>query len=262
MRKLSLEEVHDILLNIAKEFHRICACHNIPYYMLGGTMLGAVRHKGFIPWDDDMDFGVPREHFNELKNSLEKELPSYYHLLTMDNNDSLILDFIKIEDTRTIMYEHIKGDTNYTFGLNIDIFPLDVCNGNKGYFSRNFMIRTLVRCQFFRFANARNRRGLKKAISYTLKITLPFLKRKTIVNYLEKHVATKGDHCVNIYGAWGFKEIIPLSTFESQQLYLFEDTQFYGPKDSDTYLTRLYGNYMQLPPEDKRRVHIEVAFWK
>ena len=64
-KTISLPECHNILLNIAIDFHNTCAKHNIPYYMLGGTQLGAVRHKGFIPWDDDMDFGVPRMYFEQ-----------------------------------------------------------------------------------------------------------------------------------------------------------------------------------------------------
>ena len=78
MRPIDIEEAHHILLDIAKAFTKVCDENNIPYYMLGGTMLGAVRHKGFIPWDDDMDFGVPREYYDLLINVLEKELPSPY----------------------------------------------------------------------------------------------------------------------------------------------------------------------------------------
>ena len=77
MKKMTLDEIHLTLLDIAKEFDRICVKHNIPYYMIGGTMLGAVRHKGFIPWDDDMDFGVPVEYYEELQRILDKELPFF-----------------------------------------------------------------------------------------------------------------------------------------------------------------------------------------
>ena len=76
MRKIEdIKELQSILLDIAKEFHRICTMYEIPYYMVGGTQLGAVRHKGFIPWDDDMDFGVPRVYFEKLKVLLEESLP-------------------------------------------------------------------------------------------------------------------------------------------------------------------------------------------
>ena len=76
MKNLSGVELHSVLLEIGKAFHNICGKNNIPYFMLGGTMLGAVRHKGIIPWDDDMDFGVPREYFDKLKKALCEELPS------------------------------------------------------------------------------------------------------------------------------------------------------------------------------------------
>ena len=75
MRQIrNVEEIHHILLNIAAAFHQICIKHDIPYCMLGGTMLGAVRHKGFIPWDDDMDFAVPREYYEKIIELLEQEL--------------------------------------------------------------------------------------------------------------------------------------------------------------------------------------------
>ena len=74
----NVEELHKILLDIAKDFHQVCVDHNIPYYMLGGTMLGAVRHKGFIPWDDDMDFGVERKYLEKLEKIYAEKVNSPY----------------------------------------------------------------------------------------------------------------------------------------------------------------------------------------
>ena len=78
MKRIGIDEIHARVLAIAKEFDKICTRHQIPYYMLGGTMLGAIRHKGFIPWDDDMDFGVPIAYYDQLEEILKEELPSNY----------------------------------------------------------------------------------------------------------------------------------------------------------------------------------------
>ena len=87
MEKIEVKECHKYLLQISKVFHEICARHNIPYYMIGGTMLGAIRHHGFIPWDDDMDFGVPREHYSGLMGILDKELPSEYNIISIYHSE-------------------------------------------------------------------------------------------------------------------------------------------------------------------------------
>ena len=97
MRQIeSAEELHGILLGIGRAFDDLCRKHNIPYYMLGGTMLGAVRHGGIIPWDDDLDFGVPREFFDRLKQVLSDELPDPYRVVTLEKSDSMLNEIIKI----------------------------------------------------------------------------------------------------------------------------------------------------------------------
>ena len=106
MERIDIEEVHSRVLAIAKEFDRICTLHGIPYYMIGGTMLGAIRHKGFIPWDDDMDFGVPIEHYQELINILEKELPYPFRCCTYKNHPAVLFNFLK---TYLLFYIKMKS---------------------------------------------------------------------------------------------------------------------------------------------------------
>ena len=126
MREITIEESHRLLLALAKEFHSVCERNEIPYFMLGGTMLGAVRHKGFIPWDDDMDFGIPREYFSFFIDSCKKDLPSSYKVLYYDNSDYAILGFVKLSDSRTVVEEVFAPITDEVLGVNIDVFPLDL----------------------------------------------------------------------------------------------------------------------------------------
>ena len=95
LKKITLAECHKELLHIATAFDQICQKHHIPYYMLGGTMLGAIRHNGFIPWDDDMDFGIPRPYFAQFITLAEQELPPKYKLITSKNSPALKKGFIK-----------------------------------------------------------------------------------------------------------------------------------------------------------------------
>lgn len=263
MKAVTSDELHGILLGIAKEFARICAAHDIPYYMIGGTMLGAVRHKGFIPWDDDMDFGVPREYFDKLTDLLDRELPGRYHVLTMDNSDALICERIKIEDTRTVVSERWHSKRVKEYGINIDIFPLDECNGDKGMLSKNRAIRALLKVQEYRFLYAKCRPIGKKILAYTIKVLFCWLRKRTIINFIERHLFTKGDYIVNRYGTWGMKEIVPSSyIIGGGKLLAFEDTAFASVACPDTYLSCLYGDYMQLPPENQRHTHFQDKYWK
>ena len=182
-KTISLPECHSILLNIATAFHNICVAHNIPYYMLGGTQLGAVRHRGMIPWDDDMDFGVPREYFEQLKHILSTELQSSYNVISIDNTTQYYAGYIKIEDSNTVV--ETLDDCSFPSGINIDIFPLDRTNGNVGFFSRNNLILLLYKIENYRFWKIKGEGFLKGLISKMLKVCLPLLDRKTIYTKMD-----------------------------------------------------------------------------
>ena len=140
MKRIGLDAVHYHLLGIAKEFDRVCSTFGIPYYMAYGTMLGAIRHGGFIPWDDDMDFVVPIEYYHQLINCLEANLSYPYKCRTYKNSKAVIHCFIKIEDQRTIADNAtIDLPTEEKIGINIDIFPLN------RYESLNYRIKTVQR---------------------------------------------------------------------------------------------------------------------
>ena len=159
--------LHKRALNLGKCFHSICEENTIPYYMLGGSMLGAVRHKGFIPWDDDMDFGVERKYFDKLKDVLEKQLPQNYRMISKDNVKGFYGGFIKIEDKTTLVKEQL---TDFEYGVSIDVFPLDRTNNNFSLFSRNKIINTLYKLQNYRFYSLKNYSLSKRCISIFLHI--------------------------------------------------------------------------------------------
>lgn len=258
-----IKEVQSILLNIAKEFHQVCVDNNIPYYMLDGTMLGAVRHKGFIPWDDDMDFGVERKYLPRLEELFNNNPSSNLRLISLKNSKKIINDPIKIENIWTLIIEPDRAHIKEDMGLNIDIFPLDLSNGNKGFFSRNNFVHIIASLNSMRICNLKTLSLSHKIIALIIKIVMaPFSKSFLNKIALLYFIKGKGDHLSNLYGYWGTKEVIPRDVMGIPQLYSFEDIELYGPANSDAYLKRLYGDYMVLPPEEKRHVHLAEVYIK
>ena len=266
MRKIDINECHALLLNLAKEFDRICTKHKIPYYMLGGTMLGAIRHKGFIPWDDDMDFGIPREYYHQFKEVCLTELNPRYKFINEDNSEYAILGIGKMLDTNTLLKEIYSVDTDEEIGVNIDVFPLDYTNSSKGLFSFNNRMRMAFKLQKLIFMNADDRRGWKKWVAKLVKCVLP-LHKDSILSYinskfLDRCKNRENDSVCNVAGAWGLKELVPQEFFGAPVRYKFENLELCGVDNYDGYLKSLYSNYMQLPPEDKRHIHFDNAYIK
>lgn len=251
-----LEAAHKLLLEIAKAFHQICVDNHIPYYMLGGTQLGAIRHKGFIPWDDDMDFGVPREHFDRLIALLNEQLPPHMRVLTL-HDSAIETGAIKVEYLGT----HMMTEAGISFyGVFIDVFPLDYTNGNVGFFSENKLIYFMVKYNVFAFIkdkSAYKNSWLKSCLIEVLSAWKPF-KKETMPALIAKMSLRHKNHFTayaNHWGFWTLREVVAKRIFGKPTLYDFESTQFFGVEHPGEYLTHLYGDYMQIPPIEKRHVH-------
>ena len=261
MEKIGIDEIHTRLLAIAKEFDKICVRHNIPYYMLGGTMLGAIRHKGFIPWDDDMDFGVPIEFFKELIRILESELPNPYRCCTFKNHPAVLYNYMKIEDYSTCIDDKaISLPFEQKLGVNIDIFPLNVCTlGGKAEKEirkkKDFL--GVIYQESFAHPDSRLRKIAKKCLRLIYGKNPRKLQEEIDLMLFSIH---QGEYLGNLFGRWAEKEIIPIAWYGSDKRYEFEDTSFVGIEEYDKYLSRLYDNYMQLPPEKDQVAHVDNVY--
>lgn len=259
MKDITIKEAHDILLEIAKSFAQICDENNIPYYMLGGTMLGAIRHNGFIPWDDDMDFGVPRKYYDKLSEILENNLPSRYKCCTYRNGREVSV-IMKIDDERTIISDiHNGHDYKIPIGLNIDIFPLDYCGPNDNIWKKINFLRTIINSKYAKNSKWTFKRKLLNCI---VKILVPF-SRASLNEKIESLLKNMPEcpYMSNMFGAWGVKECIPLEWYGNRKKFKFENVEFCGIEEYDKYLTQLYGNYM-IPPEGDKHVHLNGVYWK
>ena len=122
--KKTLEKLHKVEIEILDEFVRICNKYNLEYYLIGGTMLGAVRHQGFIPWDDDIDVGIMRKDYDLFIKYAREELGDKYYLDCYETNKEYYLPFAKIRKNNTIFNEQVSAHLNNHKGIYIDIIPV------------------------------------------------------------------------------------------------------------------------------------------
>lgn len=247
-----------ILINILDEFILLCENNNLKYTLLGGSVLGAIRHQGIIPWDDDIDIGMPRPDYNKFLSIANYSLNKKYKMVSMYNEDRFCYPFTKLYDTETTLIEF--KDYPFIYGIHIDIFPLDGIP--KELNIRKAIIPSIQK--------RRNAAGFlakaESSLNYKIKHLLAyfwyhFLYKNShsslmeCENLAQKYPINKEHDIINHYGAWGEKEISDYSWFFPLKEYTFEGRKVWGPNNFDAYLTKMYGNYMTPPPIEKRRSH-------
>ncbi|MCK9471607.1 MAG: LicD family protein [Bacilli bacterium] len=258
---LIIKNIQLHLLEMVKSFHLICKKHDLSYYLIGGTLLGAVRHKGFIPWDDDIDVGMPREDYDKFMLLPESELPPNLVKMTKWGNQSKgSFLYMKLSDINTTLVE--SYEEKQVSGVFIDIFPLDGAG--------NFKITSFIKFSVSRFYSSALRLNAKivshKNIFKRLGQILfsKFDNRKIYYygnKFLRRSCSKSPKYMGNFVGNWKYKEITISKAFGSPILYSFEDTELYGPEHPEIILKKMYGDdYMLLPPKDKRRSHHSIDF--
>lgn len=252
------EQLKKALTDILKWFHAFCEANGLRYYALGGTMLGAARHEGFIPWDDDIDVGMPREDYNKLA-VLLTEVPSKRYMLETPSTSAkdYYYPFSKLYDTRTTLVENTKYKIKR--GIYIDIFPLDGIGNSREESEKNYKgVYNAYNLLLSKVAGIRKGRSLYKNLAVILFRIVPIKPKKLLKNLVDKCQERSWDDCEwggNLVGAWRFKEVMPRAYMGEPKLYKFEDTVIYGAADADAYLTSLYGDWRKLPPKEKQISH-------
>lgn len=269
-----LRQVQLAELEIAKKFVRFCEEHDLRYYLFAGTFLGAVRHKGYIPWDDDTDFCMPREDFDRFI-ALCQERPCDFKLSTYKNSidNSFYHLFIRIQEPSSKIKLCSHTWWYKTTSPMVDVFPLDGLPRNRVYRSiwKYYLLwrRATVRYAVFSECLSLDRPGRPLAERLLIKIgkVLPVEKLFHVEKELEKlERAAKrfsnagAKYLINIDGAYKLREIFPKEVFGEGKLYQFEGSSMRGPSDYDAYLTQMYGDYMTPPPEESpERNHHSLA---
>lgn len=252
-----LMPIQDTLLRMLKWFHEFCVNHNITYYAIGGTMLGAARHNGFIPWDDDIDIGVPRPSYEKLIELLKSPVDGYFLETPYSGNDDYLYAFSKLYDTNTTLVEQLR--TPFKRGIYCDIYPLDGIGNSWEDAQKNF--RRFKKMNVFlmlRICTIEKRRIWYKNL---VVISGGWIIEKliggkrlsmSVADFARKINSDESAYIANLMGRYGNREICKREYFGVPTLYPFEDIQLYGPEKYDEYLTTIYGDWRKLPPEDKR----------
>lgn len=259
MQRIGLSEIHQHLLGLAKEFDRVCTKNSIPYYMAYGTMLGAVRHKGFIPWDDDMDFVVPIEYYQQLLKCLDRDLTEPYRCCTHKNCKAVIHCYAKIEDTSTILDDAaFNVPLEDKTGINIDIFPL---NRFDCIDTRIKRVHRYIYLLGGAFSNSKLHKSTFNKLRKKILRLLLGGKPIYLQNKIERisYSLTKGEKLGSIFDNPNI-DPIPEYWYGKGKRYIFENLTLVGPEDYDKYLTHMYGDYMTPPPNNKRVAHAENVY--
>lgn len=267
LKKIELNELQNIEYDILCHVADFCETNNIRYGLCGGTLLGAARHGDFIPWDNDVDIVMPRkdylkfiETFNGNFNNLEVITP------LIDKN--YFRAYGKVCNIKTRMIE-MPGTKKIDTHVYIDVFPVDGLPDDS-IAQAKYMRKCKKKVStLYTFGIAKYKlnetKGLFKLLWKILDIVQSFVKRTKIVSRIDDF-ASKYDYdfskyCAVIVAGYGQREIMPRIVYELNYRIKFRNRFFYTFSNVDYYLTSIYGDYMTLPPVDKRIPHNNVAYW-
>jgi len=263
-----LSEIQSYELDAFKYVKDICDRANIRYYAIGGTLLGAVRHKGFIPWDDDIDLAMPRKDYDKFIEVAPKLLPAHLNLKSYKYDKSTRCYISRIVNNQIKVAENLEDTNQIKEGYMIDILPIDGTPNHaiprKLYYLHVMWLRFL--CGACNVKDGINAGRPKKE-----RILLNILKVLRVYRYVDIiHLYDKLDRLFKkqkydsskfigtIMGAYKMKEIVPAEFFGSYSEFPFEDTTIKGPELWDEYLTHMYGDYMKIPKEHERKTHFKI----
>lgn len=269
-----LNGLQKCIIDSLKVFHDFCEENELDYYLTGGTLLGAVRHQGIIPWDDDIDVCMPREDYKRLM-SLAENLPAGFSIGYYSLDKKYVYPFAKFYNDKILVKEYF-GDKSYTNGVWVDIFPLDATFTNPILRKLHFYIVKKIRFLFqlkvrgYQAPTDKSnifKYGIKRTIKPIVFAFLQLLPLKILFNTMEKIASIKdfknSGYRARLYSRYGVKATFHKRVYSDKILLDFNGYQFYAPAGYDEYLTNLYGDYMTPPPPKERQTHnIEIVSLK
>lgn len=270
--ELTMKEIQSGSFEILRAVSKICDDQGLTYYLAYGTLIGAIRHKGFIPWDDDIDIWMPREDYKKLIDYFveNKEETFPYELFSVYNNKDYPYEISRISDSRYVL--EVDNEAPYGIGLFIDIYPLDGVGNNEEEYTKlkNKASKYSSLCFLstrLKFEKGSTKGRIKSAIKLPAFLYSKLMGKKYWINKLET-MANESDYQSSAYigalvwGHDGIKAIFPKEWFSETSAVEFEGIMFKAPKEYDKILSRLYGDYMKLPSEKNQIPHHNYKAYK
>ncbi len=270
MKTITIKDMKEIEISLMKIIHKICEENHLYYFLAYGSCIGAVRHGGFIPWDDDIDIIMPYPDYRKLLALLSSHT-GRYQIISMDNDNQYKYPYAKFIDKGTILEESEINDSKIS--VYIDIFPLCGLPNNA---IKRIIFFNIINCNEYFAIVARKKKVTGKSL------------KKRIIQYLLWPISNLlGTNWFNLFCVkrmgkykyedsryvavfppnYGKKEIYKKSLFNERILMPFENSYFYIPKEYDTYLRQVYGDYRKLPPTEEQVTHhtytvlIDEKYW-
>ena len=258
----TLDHLKQVELGLLRDFVRCCEELGLRYYLMGGTLLGAVRHQGFIPWDDDIDVGLAREDFDTFVERGQDLLPGHVFLQCRATDPAVPFGFAKLRDSRTTFIESSMSRFPMNHGAFIDVFPLDPYpEGTLArplFGLRKRLLDLRIRGALSLPAVQRHGKSLELAAEGASRVlSLRYRSLAHALDARERLYRSVGKSALwaNHEGAWGLREVVPATWYGPGAPGRFEDLDVTLPANYDAWLTQVYGDYLTPPPPEKRVPH-------
>ena len=270
-KMISLEELKKIELDVLVEVHKVCMEQGFRYSLAGGTLIGAIRHGGFIPWDDDIDIFMPRPDYNRfIEYCINNE--TAFKLISTETDEKYAYVFAKAVNPNTTIIEGGGNRSNVDMGVYVDIFPIDgladdIESAKKQFNKHRFRREMLIAYNWKRYFRSKTRSIIYEPIRLGFYVLSRFANPHKLIAKIQKQFP-EGDFdkyafSGSVGGAYRTKEILPREVYSEYTDIQFEGKTFRTIKNYEAYLTTIYGDYMKLPPvENQVSHHMFEAFWK
>jgi lipopolysaccharide cholinephosphotransferase len=264
--EISIVNIKNIQLELLDAFVNYCSINSLRYYLYYGSLLGAVRHKGYIPWDDDIDLAMPRRDYEYLINNFTNSSTDI-SIVSIHNNSEYPIPFAKLSFNQTDLVENIDLPIS-NLGINIDIFPIDGLPKKRSkIFIHNKkigLLKCMVNIKVVKISNQRN--ILKNILIYIGKFLLKPIKINYLIkktdNICKSYDFDLSNQVVSFFGAYKKKEIMPKASFNQTNIVRFEDRNLNAPGDYDFILGLLYGDYMKIPKKINQKSTHDFKVYK
>lgn len=254
-RKLNIDEIKEVELGVMDYIHKICQEKGINYTLAYGSLLGAVRHKGFIPWDDDLDIALKRQEYDRLYKAIQEDNDKIYKVVSWENDSRYPYPFCRVYDSRTV-YENNYIQNDIELGICVDVFPFDNYKDINKEVTKLDMYRRL---SVYTLYGIRNKEaGIKNIIRYVLLVVFRLTSVKSWNRKLNAYstIDSNSEFIDYLMESKKYSTKIDTKALDEVVECKFEDRMYNIPKEYDHILTTIYGSdYMEIPPVEKRIQH-------